>query len=216
MEVTMDRGMRVVRGAAVSELIRRLQQRPVARRPGWVEVAREALERVDTPGHSAELSDDQFTSFGRSEPVLWRSVLCFITRSGDSPVVRAFWVDPRRLSAFGARLEGDESHLVAAILDRSTAPEPAASVRLDLDLVGTSLSEYRGRDRFVLEDGTPGERDMAAYAPPDRVAVVLHAGSAREVRVELRAGVPAAPALEWTAIRLIRRRLRRRRGDEAH
>ena len=212
----MDGEGRIARGAAVSELIRRLQQRPVARRPGWVEVVREALERVDTPGHSAELTDDQFTSFGRSEPVLWRSVLCFLTRSGDSPVIRAFWVDPRRLSAFGARLEGDETRLIASILARPSAPEPAASVRLDLDLVGARLGEYRGRDRFVLEDGTPGERDMTACAPPGRVAVLLHAGSAREVRVELGAGVHASPALEWTAIRLIRRRLRRRGGNDSH
>jgi hypothetical protein len=72
----------------VAALLRGLRVRPVIPRPAGDSaeshdhlLAERGLARVDTPGHSAMLREDQYGELLRVASVIWRGVLSFIAQS---------------------------------------------------------------------------------------------------------------------------------------
>jgi hypothetical protein len=186
----------VRRGEAVLALLRRLRRRPLVPRPGTSESPEELYSRVDSPGHAAQLGEEQYTTVLRSARVAWKSVLAFITQEPDGSLTRAFWIDPLRLTCFGCLLDEEDIAALAPLfgLDHaSTRPLPA---EIDVARIVRRVDAFEVGGRFLLPDGRVGEVAERYAADMGMVSVCLDPDSVSPSWLLLGPETPVYPAEE--------------------
>ena len=158
------------RQAVVEALLRGLRARPIIPRPAATaaECHDSLLARIDTPGCSAVLGEDQYAALNRGTSVIWRGVLSFIARADTSSDLRVFWLDPIRFAILGCRLTGGEARLIMPALN-GVAYSAAAVTQCE---PGLSSDHYCDGARGATAESVGG----ATYGPGHKQAQVLSPG----------------------------------------